>query len=119
MHRLDVRRAPQAFIAVCLLALAVGWLPLYAQPTNEGPPVQLGPAPSLTADQVRALTTVNRAAGVVPRAAGQSRTDVVSLFNSQYTPALQVPDGWTGSVAGCVPGTTSAAFEAATIQMVN
>lgn len=43
----------------------------------------------------------------------------MSLFNTQYTPALQVPVGWTGSVAGCVPGVTSAAFEAATIQMAN
>jgi uncharacterized protein YkwD len=43
----------------------------------------------------------------------------VSLYNNQYLTTLDVVPNWTGRVAGCVPGSTSAAYGSATIQMVN
>jgi uncharacterized protein YkwD len=108
---------------VWVLLLVAGSTTMYAGPTATdqppGPrPPRLGPPPSLTPAQVRAQSTAPRA-GFTPRAPGQSRAEVVNLFNNQFFPALLVPPDWTGNTAGCVPGSTSAAFEAATVQMVN
>src|SRR5262245_14958783 len=93
-----------ALVVVSLAALMIGSVPMYAQQTSSGPaqtPEQprLGPPPAMSDAEIQALTTRSGALAFTPRAVGQSRTDVVSLFNSQYTPALQVPAGWTGSVA--------------------
>jgi uncharacterized protein YkwD len=124
MQRLRWRRVFLCLTLVALLIASAWSAPLVAWPIDQAQastPEQprLGPAPALTPDQIRALTTQSGVQAIAPRAVGQTRSDVVALFNTQYTPPLQVPSGWTGSVAGCVPGTTSAAFEAATIQEVN
>ena len=49
----------------------------------------------------------------------QNRPAVVNLFDTVYIPALAVPMGWTGSIAGCVAGTTSQAYIDATMDMIN
>lgn len=122
MHAALRRRLYIAVTVSLLLAWTVGPSPMLAEPNGQDQPPtrqpELGQPPSLTPAQVRARTT-STSAPISPRAPGQSRADVVSLFNTRYTPSLGVPVGWTGSVAGCVPGVTSAAFEAATIQMAN
>jgi uncharacterized protein YkwD len=110
-------------MSLCVLTSFAGVGSSYAWPSDQDQPTpprqpRLGAPPSLTPDQVRRLTT-STLAPITPRAPGQSRAEVVSLFNTQYTPALGIPVGWTGSVAGCVPGVTSQAFEAATIKMAN
>jgi hypothetical protein len=46
------------------------------------------------------------------------RQAVVNAYNA-ILPAFSVAAGWNGSVAGCNPGTTSAAYEAATLQAAN
>ena len=117
------RRIFPSVTLIAVLALLLSAVPLYLWQTHSGDALasdqsRLGPAPSLSPDQIQALTTQSGALAA-PRAVGQSRADVVNLFNTQYTPSLQVPAGRTGRVAGCVPGNTSAAFEAATIQVVN
>jgi uncharacterized protein YkwD len=48
-----------------------------------------------------------------------SRSQVVSFFNAEYTPALSVAMGWTGNAATCNAGTTSQAYLDATFQMIN
>jgi hypothetical protein len=47
------------------------------------------------------------------------RPDVVGFFRDVYEPALLPTAGWTGSVAGCNPGTIDPGYRDATIQMVN
>lgn len=97
--------------------------PSYARPKRpaQAPVPQrprLGEPPALTPAEIERRTIVQRPL-VGPRAPGHSRADVVNLFNAEYTPPLQVAPGWTGSIAGCVPGVTSPAYEAATVQIVN
>lgn len=49
-----------------------------------------------------------------------NRASVVNHFNNVYTSALgNTNHGWTGSVAGCVPGTLSAQFVADTLTVIN
>lgn len=48
-----------------------------------------------------------------------NRSEVANLYNDVYLPALSVPMQWTGSVAGCVAGTTSQAYIDATFDMAN
>jgi hypothetical protein len=80
---------------------------------------QLGPAPRVT--DLRVVAS-GGAAGPGETLSPVDRTDraaVVDFFNTVYLPALALPTGWTGSVAGCNAGTTSAAYAAATMDMVN
>jgi uncharacterized protein YkwD len=53
-----------------------------------------------------------------PKAA-LTRDAVVALYNAAYLPGSAVPLQWTGSVAGCDAGTTSAAHQQAVIDRVN
>lgn len=48
-----------------------------------------------------------------------SRSAVTSLFETVFEPAFSVPMGWTGSIAGCVPGTTGVAYLDATLDVIN
>jgi uncharacterized protein YkwD len=48
-----------------------------------------------------------------------SRQSVIDAFRTVYIPALSVANDWTGNVATCDAGTTSAAYTDATIRMVN
>ena len=66
-----------------------------------------------------AATASGPAGGGLPPVNRTSRPAVVDFFNSVYSAALAVPTGWTGSVAGCNAGTTSAAYTSATLDMVN
>ncbi len=63
----------------------------------------------LTAPSAHAQWTVNTT----------DRAAVAAFYDSVLVPALAVPREWTGNVATCVPGTTSAAYAAATIDAVN
>ncbi len=51
--------------------------------------------------------------------AGQSRDAVVAQFQSVLLPALAVPNEWTGSIAGCSSGSSSPAYQQATLAAVN
>jgi uncharacterized protein YkwD len=53
-----------------------------------------------------------------PKAA-LTRDGVASLYNATYLPGFAVPLAWTGSIAGCDPGTTSAMHQEAVIARVN
>jgi hypothetical protein len=44
---------------------------------------------------------------------------VQTFYNTTMLPSFSVPIQWTGSVTGCVPGTTSAAWKAAVVRTVN
>jgi len=80
---------------------------------------ELGPAPQVT-DSSMLAPTVSAPIRAGSMAVNTSdRQAVVNLFNSVYTPALAVQPSWTGSVPGCIPGSNSAAYDTATISMVN
>lgn len=49
----------------------------------------------------------------------RSRHEVGQLFNNMYLLAMTVPIVWTGDLLSCFPGTTSAEYAAATLDMVN
>jgi hypothetical protein len=52
-------------------------------------------------------------------AASISRDAVVALYTDVYLPGNSVVWNWTGSIAGCVAGTTSASIQQAVIDRVN
>ena len=49
----------------------------------------------------------------------QNRNQVAAAYQSIYLAQASVPPGWTGAVAGCSAGSTSAAYRLATIERVN
>jgi hypothetical protein len=57
--------------------------------------------------------------GDAPDIDNWNRSAVVSLYYNHYLPSQSVPMNWTGSVAGCVAGTTSQAYIDATFQTIN
>jgi hypothetical protein len=80
---------------------------------------ELGPPPVVTDPAVLQPTAPEPRAGAAAIINTSSRQAVVDAYNTRLLPALAVAPGWNGSIAGCVPGTTSAAYEAATLQAVN
>ena len=48
-----------------------------------------------------------------------NREDVRDFYNTVHEAANGVPDGWTGSIAGCNPGTVSPDYLAATLSRIN
>ena len=87
--------------------------------TTQAPPeVQLGPAPRDTEARLPARTDPRRGRAALT-VDPSNRAVVAQFFNDTYLPALQVPADWTGSITSCSPGTTSAAYIAATVQTVN
>jgi uncharacterized protein YkwD len=48
-----------------------------------------------------------------------SESSVASAYNSTYLPAMQDTVGWTGSVSGCNPGTTSAQSQQDSLDIIN
>lgn len=97
---------------VCLLS---AWLT-----AQELPKGQLGPAPrvvgAIPEPVTPAIDQLQLALAPVDRT---NRQAVVDYYNSVYLPALAVPNDWTGTVAGCNAGVTSAAYADATMDMVN
>ena len=71
---------------------------------------------STTSTSTTSTTTTTVPSGPINR---QVRASVQSAYNNRLVPALAVPTGWTGSVAGCNAGTTSAAHQTATLDTVN
>ncbi len=53
-----------------------------------------------------------------PKAA-RTREQVVGLYHGAYVPGSAAPLVWTGSIAGCQPGTTSVEHQQAVIDRVN
>jgi uncharacterized protein YkwD len=72
---------------------------------------QLGEPPRAAVDQSQAV-----AKAAAPRL---DRASVVSLYHTLFLPAEGVTSGWTGNVAGCNAGTTTAAFKQAVIDRAN
>jgi hypothetical protein len=48
-----------------------------------------------------------------------NRSAVANLYHNLYSPSLNVPMQWSGSVATCTAGTTSQGYLDATFQMIN
>ncbi len=77
---------------------------------------QPGPAaPSPTTPTLTASALMNPVAGLLDTG---RRRGVTTLWKDEWV-GNGPPSGFTGSIAGCVPGTTSAAFRAAVIDRVN
>ena len=101
-------------------ALVLLWAPLTRGESDATP--QLGPPPQYL-ERPAAPSVV---APMVPLVEGPgiavdttNRSNVVAFFNNVYLPSTNVPIGWTGSISGCVPGTTGQAYTDATVQRVN
>ncbi|NNF64601.1 MAG: hypothetical protein HKN07_10120, partial [Acidimicrobiia bacterium] len=47
------------------------------------------------------------------------KRDVVDAYHERFLPQFNVDHGWTGSVATCTAGTTSQAYEDATLETLN
>jgi uncharacterized protein YkwD len=87
----------------------------HAQPN---PIVELGEAPRL--ENLEELVPSGKMVPPITRAITTTdRQQVVSTFNNVFEPALLEPINWTGAIATCTVGTTSTAYEEATLQMVN
>ena len=91
---------------VIALALLVSNVAL-AQP-------QLGEAPLRFEPQDAREWVLSPAPKVAP-----TRDEVAALYNNVYLPGDLVPLLWTGSIAGCNPGTTNLAHQQAVIDRVN
>ena len=114
----DTKQTARSLTWVCVALCLVG----VGLAAEQEP--QLGPAPlpgvfreaAPPQAEARAATEV---AGPLPAVDTSDRDAVAALYTSVYLPALAVPADWTGSVASCTPGTTSAAYADATIDVVN
>ena len=95
-----------AFVtAACMAAAALA----------QSPFAELGPAPMRDEPQDafswRLLPT--------PKVAASSRADVVALYDGAYVPGNAAMLTWTGSLAGCVVGTTNVDHQQAVIGRAN
>lgn len=98
------------------LTLALG-------PAGAADDVQLGPAPRLDTTSA-APTALQPWPSATPAAQAvvvdpQNRDQVTALYRGVYLPQGEVAAGWSGNVAGCAAGTTTAAYREATIGRVN
>jgi hypothetical protein len=83
---------------------------------------QLGPAPWREEPQdVTALPAVPQDAAALPAVpqAAKTRDQAVQLYYNLYVPGNAVSIMWTGSVAGCDPGTTNFEHQQAVIDRIN
>jgi hypothetical protein len=48
-----------------------------------------------------------------------NKAQVLMLYRTVYASSTQVPSGWSGNVANCVAGDTTAEFKAATLRRIN
>jgi len=108
----SIPRHLPALLAACLLAGTPG----FAQSTPGG---QLGPAPRVTDAARLAGGSGGPLPDGLPPVDRTNRQAVVDFYTSVYLPAFAVANDWTGSVAGCNAGSTSAAYADATMDMVN
>lgn len=72
--------------------------------------------PTATAALAQPRTAAAASAAVLDRS---SRAAVAHEYRAHYAPAMLVPIGWTGSIAGCHAGHDSAAQAAATLSAIN
>jgi Ca2+-binding RTX toxin-like protein len=86
---------------------------------------ELGPAPRLDPDdpawsarlpESHAQSQITAALSAVDTS---DRDAVIAFFDAHYRGSAGVAIGWTGNIAGCVPGTTTAAYRNATLLRVN
>ncbi|MBL0141450.1 MAG: VCBS repeat-containing protein [Betaproteobacteria bacterium] len=95
-----------------LLALVIG--PALAQEAS------IGPAPWLDAARPELWIPGSqpKAAAIISPIATASKVAVRDAYNAYYAPAMPAM-GFTGSIAGCTPGTISTAFKEWSITRVN
>ncbi len=116
---LPLRLRPCRHCLVCLLLLFA--LAAAAQPSPDRFP-ELGPAPIAPDLGKHEAAQRIRSAGALAAAGWidtSSRETVRSLYQSVIVATNNVPIGWTGSVNGCVPGTTTQAYKDAVLQRIN
>ncbi len=118
-----ITRAVCATVALLILGTLlppIGGLIAYVSPDSATAQTrrELGPAPIVTDPAELAQTVFTEPRAYAAAINTLDRQAVVNAYNA-ILPAFSVPAGWTGSIAGCNPGTTSAAYEAATLQAVN
>ncbi len=68
---------------------------------------------------MKSLITFLLLAGWQTATAQLSRDDVISLYQALYVESRSVPANWTGNIANCNAGNTSAAYQQAAVDVVN
>lgn len=107
-----------ASLTTCLLALLVSPLPVRAWTPELGQPLLPNDAWWLWPKAAEKDAAKGIPEGGLTVNTG-SRAGVKAFYESVYVPAFSVPVGWTGSIAGCVAGTTSTAYRNATLDVIN
>ena len=104
---------PVLLPAFLLFALGAS---IRAAPFEAG---ELAPAPrrELSALPALAEAPVRRAAGL--SVDSSSRAAVARFYYEEYFPLFGLPANWTGQITGCVAGSTSFAYEYATVSLIN
>ncbi|MEZ5354595.1 MAG: BACON domain-containing carbohydrate-binding protein, partial [Bryobacteraceae bacterium] len=101
---------------------AAVWLLILASAAAAQRSPELGPAPIAPDPGKLQESQRVRSAGVVS-AAGWIDTSNRALVSSLYASVIEatnlVPMGWTGTLNGCVAGTTTAAYQGAVLQRIN
>jgi uncharacterized protein YkwD len=111
----NVRRVGHAFarwLALTVLSIAASTSPFAAQSPLEG--VYLGDAPRRDVPQ-----EASGAMRTLQPEAAPTRDNVVQLYKNVYIPGNSAALTWTGSIAGCNPGTTNLDHQQAVIGRVN
>jgi hypothetical protein len=101
---------------VVLLALT---LSIALPAARAGAEVQLGDAPWLAVSPEEGVLGAEPSAIESVVIDPQNRNQVAQAYQTIYVPEGNVPIGWNGNVGSCNAGTTSGAYESATIERVN
>ncbi|MEO8302743.1 MAG: CAP domain-containing protein [Betaproteobacteria bacterium] len=105
--------------ALTAFALFASVAPAAAAGAEPEPAWELGEAPRQAVPQgIAPDASVSKFSSRI-EAAATSRDSVVQLYNTVYLPGNLVGLTWSGSVAGCVVGSTNAAHQQAVIDRVN
>jgi len=80
---------------------------------------ELGSPPRLTEPSAFDVELPSRQTTLSLKVNTRNRFEVQVFFQQRYKASIGVPIGWSGSIAGCDPGTTSGAYKEATILRVN
>lgn len=113
-----LRRRPLLRAGTLLLLIMLVVAPGLHGWSQAQPATRLAPAPRAPEGEGAALAGVAAPATALTVNPGD-RADSVRFYRDQYLIASPPAYGWTGSVAGCAAGTTSAAFQAAVVQRIN
>lgn len=110
--------ANRLLVRLSLLGFILAWRGgAWADNSDAG--AHLGPPPEMSAVPLIASESSSYSATQGVSVDIQDRADVVNFWNTEYKASNGVAMGWTGSIATCNAGTTTADYQQATLRRVN